>query len=79
LPEQIGLGAFLDGGGDGDHALVAGGGFEHLAAGESAIEHSDRSTGDGDEHDGHELSFPVVSRAGRSGPGGERARMCGGL
>ena len=48
LALQIGRSAFLDGGRDFDHALVAGRHAEHLAAGDDAVEHGDDAAGDGD-------------------------------
>ena len=42
LAAEVGGGAFLDGGRHFDHALVAGGHAEHLAAGDDAVEHGDR-------------------------------------
>ncbi len=76
LAAEIGVGALLDGGGDRDHALIAGRGFQHLEAGENAVEHCDRSAGYGNEHDFH-LILPLLmlSRAGQR-PRRGRARMC---
>ena len=59
LAAEIGVGALLDGGGDRDHALIAGRGFQHLEAGEDAVEHRDHSAGYGNEHDFHENFLPL--------------------
>ena len=55
LAVQIGAGAFLHGGGDVLHPLVAGGRLQHLHGGDAAIEHGEQAAGDGDEHNGHDL------------------------
>ena len=58
LAAEIGLRALLDRRRHRDHPLVPGRRAQHLEAGEDAIEHGDEAAADGDEHDGHETSFP---------------------
>jgi hypothetical protein len=58
LAAQIGLGAFLDGGGDVLHLFVAGRRGQHLTTCHDAIKHCGKPAGYGDEHNGHEVSFP---------------------
>jgi len=60
LAGQIGLGAFLDRLGDGLHPLVAGRCAQHLHRSDDAVKHGDEAAAYGDEHDGHETSFPCV-------------------
>jgi len=58
LAGEIGARAFLDRFGDGDHPLVAGRGAQHLHRSDDAVKHGDKAAAYGDEHDGHETSFP---------------------
>ena len=62
LAAEIGGGAFLDGGADLDHALVARRHGEHLAAGEDSVEHGDQAADHRDVkqvHRVHASRFPV--------------------
>ena len=53
LAAEVGRGAFLDRGGDFDHARVAGRGAEHLLAGENAVKQRDDAAGDRDKNQIH--------------------------
>ncbi len=50
LALEIGLRAFLDGGGDFLHSLIAGARIEHLAAGDEAVNHGEQSQPNRYEH-----------------------------
>ena len=62
LALQVGAGAFLDRGRHFDHARVAGGHAEHLAAGDDPVEDGDHAAGDRDikqvEAEIHGFTFP---------------------
>ena len=61
LAAKVGGGAFLDRSGDLDHALVAGRGAEHLAAGDDPVEHGDEAAGDGNIKRIHWFRLPRLS------------------
>ena len=61
LAAKVGRRAFLDRAGDFDHALVAGRGAKHLAAGDDAVEQRDDAAGDRDEKQIHGFGLPCLA------------------
>ena len=64
LASEIGLRAFLNGGGDVAHPLVTGGRLEHLHGGDDSVEHGEQAAAEGDIKQVHGFSFPVLEAGG---------------